>query len=164
MLVAFAVRGVALAANIRSAKHAKRTVCFNILENLLKSFRGEFAINFLSVRIYWVYLGISEFGKAFSRIGNIRGRMVAIRLLELVQAKRIDLRRANMGKSPTASLRLFVRTTRGVQEGIGENAKQRQTPAADCMSARAETSGRRQEEAGLRLSFLVFVTLPAKVF
>ena len=40
LLLAFAVKGVALAANMRSAKDTKRAVCFNIIESLLKSFQN----------------------------------------------------------------------------------------------------------------------------
>jgi hypothetical protein len=107
-----AVKGVALAANMRSAKDTKRTVCFNIVRKFSLEVPTESARNFLSVRIYWVYLGISEFGKGFSRIGNTGGGMVTLESLELIQIKRIVLRRANTRKRRMSSLRLFALVNR----------------------------------------------------
>ena len=119
--MALVVEGDALAANRRSAKHAKRTVCFNIIESLLKSLQIEFARKFLSTRIYWGYLGISESGKAFSQIGNVRGGVISVRILELIQGKRMCLRRANMGRRPTASLLLFLLINRRVKVNLQPN-------------------------------------------
>jgi len=97
---------------MRSAKDTKRTVCFNIVRKFSLEVPTESARNFLSVRIYWVYLGISEFGKGFSRIGNTGGGMVTLESLELIQIKRIVLRRANTRKRRMSSLRLFALVNR----------------------------------------------------
>jgi hypothetical protein len=74
-------------------------------KNLLLKIPAEFAGKSLSIRIYWGYLLISEFGKAFSQIGNMRGRVVFVQSLEFIQPQRMGLRRANIGERPTASLR-----------------------------------------------------------
>lgn len=68
----------------------------------------QFARNFLSARIYWVYLGISESGKGFSRIGNAKGEVITVQTLEPVYLKRIGLRKANMERRPAISLQAFV--------------------------------------------------------
>jgi hypothetical protein len=45
-LIALAVRGLALAANRKNAKHAKRTIGLNIFESLLKSFQQSLLESF----------------------------------------------------------------------------------------------------------------------
>jgi hypothetical protein len=53
-------------------------------------------------------LGISESGKGFSQIGNIRGEVVNVQPLEPIQGERIGLPRVNMGKRLMASLRSLL--------------------------------------------------------
>jgi hypothetical protein len=68
MLLELTVKGVALAANMKSAKHAKRTVGFNILEkisskrSLLESFYPQ-----ESVEVTWEFPN-SE--KLFPKLGT----------------------------------------------------------------------------------------------
>jgi hypothetical protein len=100
------VWGGALAAKMRSAKHAKRTVGFNIIENLLKSFQQSLLESFYpqeSIRLIWEFPNPE---KLFPELGTLGEGMVSLQTLELVQGILMCLRKANMGKRPTTSLRL----------------------------------------------------------
>jgi hypothetical protein len=58
VLVALAVKGFALAANMRSAKHAKRAVCFNIKKISFKRFQLSLQETFYpqqSIEVTWEF-------------------------------------------------------------------------------------------------------------
>jgi hypothetical protein len=64
----------------------------------LKAFKIEFARKFLSARIHWVYLGISEFGKAFSQNGNGREGMISVSNIRAHSGKKNGLTEVQYGK------------------------------------------------------------------
>jgi hypothetical protein len=64
----------------------------------LKAFKIEFARKFLSARIHWVYLGISEFGKAFSQNGNGREGMISVSNIRAHSGRKNGLTEVQYGK------------------------------------------------------------------
>jgi len=82
-------------------------------------------------------LGFSEFGKAVSQNGNIRGGVILLELLELVQAQRIGLLRVNTGSKLTSSLRSSKDRKYERKMTAQTNIKRTKNTGQDSLAARA---------------------------